>query len=134
MKILMIAVMCFSMGVVHAQTETISAVDAAEETEVVSNEAIDVDGYLAEKKATDGELEGLHAEIRKQKQETVLNKVKSKSYQELTKSVEKLSETTEEYIEDKKNAQAEIAAYNLKVKCLNAESPGPECAKHVRRR
>ena len=132
MKILIIAVICLSMGVVHAQTETISAVDA--ETEVLTNEAIDVDGYLAEKKATDGELEGLQAEIRKQKQETVLNKVKSKSYQELTKSVEKLSETTEEYIEEKKAAQAEIAAYNLKVKCLNADSPGPECDKHVRRR
>ena len=132
MKILMIAAMCLCMGVVHAQTETISAVDA--ETEVLTNEAIDVDGYLAEKKATDGELEGLHAEIRKQKQETVLNKVKSKSYQELTKSVEKLSETTEEYIEEKKAAQAEIAAYNLKVKCLNSDAPGPECAKHVRRR
>ena len=132
MKILIIAVICLSMGVVHAQTETISAVDA--ETEVLTNEAIDVDGYLAEKKATDGELEGLQAEIRKQKQETVLNKVKSKSYQELTKSVEKLSETTEEYIEEKKAAQAEIAAYNLKVKCLNADSPGSECDKHVRRR
>lgn len=132
MKFLMIAMMSLSMGVVHAQTETATTV--ATESEVLTTEAIDVDGYLAEKKTTDGELEGLHAEIRKQKAETVLNKEKSKSYVELTKSVEKLSETTEEYLEDKKAAQQEIANYNTKVKCMNSDAPGPECSKYVRRR
>lgn len=107
---------------------------AQSDTQVLSAEPINVDGYLQEKKATDGELESLKAEIEKQKKETALNKVKSKSYQELSKSVEKLSETTEEYIEEKKAAQQQIAEYNLKVKCLQSEEPGPECDKYVRRR
>jgi len=119
MKIMIMAVLFISMGVVHAQTET----------EVLTSEPINVDGYVTEKKITDGELEGLQAEIQKQKAETILNKEKAKSYQQLSQSVEKLSETTEEYMEEKKAAQQEIANYNLKVKCLNAATPGPECGK-----
>jgi hypothetical protein len=124
MKILIIAIMCLSMSDLRAQTET----------QVLNSETINVDGYVKEKPATDGELESLQTEIKKQKEETVLNNQKAKSYQELSKSVEKLSETTEEYLLEKKAAQAEIANYNLKVKCLNAETPGPECDKFVRRR
>jgi uncharacterized protein YdbL (DUF1318 family) len=124
MKILIIAIMCLSMNDLRAQVET----------QVLNSETINVDGYVKEKPATDGELESLHTEIQKQKEETVLNNQKAKSYQELSKSVEKLSETTEEYLLEKKAAQAEIANYNMKVKCLNAETPGPECDKFIRRR
>lgn len=124
MKSLLIAVLLVGASASYAQIET----------QVMETETINVDGYLAEKKSSDGELETIKYEIEKQKKETVLNKQKAKSYGELSKSVEKLSETTEEYIEEKKAAQAEIAEYNMKVKCMQSDSPGPECDKHVRRR
>lgn len=104
------------------------------ETQILESEMINVDGYAKARPSTDNELETIKHEIQKQKKEVVLNKAKAKSYQELTKSVEKLSETTEEYIEEKKAAQAEIATYNLKVKCMQAETPGPECDKIIRRK
>lgn len=122
MKILIGAVLLLNMNLLHA------------ETQVLNSETINVDGYVAEKKVMDPELENLRAEIQKQKAETILNKKKSKSYQELTKSVEKLSETTVEYLEEKNAAKEEIANYNNKVKCLQSETPGPECDKYIRRR
>lgn len=124
MKLLLIAVMMISASVSYAQFNT----------QVMETETINVDGYVPERQNTDGELENVKREIEKQKKEVVLNKEKAKSYAVLSKSVEKLSETTEEYIEEKKAAQAEIAAYNLKVKCMQSDSPGPECDKIVRRR
>jgi uncharacterized protein YPO0396 len=122
MKILLGAILLLNMNVIHA------------ETQVLTSDTINVDGYMAEKKVMDPELENLQAEIKKQKEETILNKKKSKSYQELTKSVEKLSETTVEYLEEKNAAKEEIANYNNKVKCLQSEAPGPECDKYLRRR
>lgn len=146
MKFLAIIVLCLSMGVVHAQFEeetelpelgeapVETQVVAQPETQVLNAEPINVDGYVKEKQVTDGELAGLHAEIQKQKKETILNKEKAKSYQQLSKSVEKLTETTEEYLEEKRAAKEEIANYNNKVKCLQSDAPGPECDKYVRRR
>jgi len=122
MKILIGAILLLNMNVIHA------------ETQVLNSEAINVDGYVTEKKIIDPELESLQAEIKKQKEETILNKKKSQSYQELTKSVGKLSETTVQYLEEKNAAKEEIANYNSKVKCLQSESPGPECDKYIRRR
>jgi len=106
----------------------------AGEASVVNSEPINVDGYVKEVQASDPELDNIKSEIAKQKKDIVLNKQKAKSYQQLSKSVEKLSETTVEYLEEKKAAQEEIAAYNLKVKCLQSENPGPECAKYSKRR
>ena len=117
MKKLLVAILCLNIQSIQAPTES----------QLLTAEPINVDGYLAEKKASDQELETVQAEIEKQKTETVLNKKKAKSYQDLSQSVEKLSETTEEYLEEKKAAKEEIANYNLKVKCLSAETPGPEC-------
>ncbi len=138
MKLLVIALVCLSSLAVYAQSDIdaeIAAESAGVETEeVLTSETINVDGYLKDKPATDGELEGLNAEIRKQKTETILNKEKAKSYQQLSQSVEKLSETTEEYLEEKRAAKEEIANYNNKVKCLTADAPGPECDKYKRRR
>jgi Skp family chaperone for outer membrane proteins len=107
---------------------------AQENSAVQSLEPINVDGYVTEQKAVDPELESIKAEITKQKQETVLNKKKAHGFRELAKSVEKLSETTEEYLEEKRAAKDQIAEYNTKVKCLQSEVPGPECDKFVKRR
>jgi septal ring factor EnvC (AmiA/AmiB activator) len=105
----------------------------ANTSQVLEAEAINVDGYLSSA-PQDKELETIQSEIKKQKEEIILNRQKAKGFQELTKSVEKLSETTEEYLEERKAAQLEIANYNAKVKCLQAEAPGPECDKYIRRR
>lgn len=121
---ILVPILVLSVGVAHAQNETT----------VLSAEPINVDGYLTEKPQVDPELQGIQAEIKKQRKEIILNKKKAKSFQDLTKSVEKLSEATEEYLEEKRAAQEEIANYNAKVKCLQADNPGPECDKYVRRR
>jgi hypothetical protein len=107
---------------------------AQENSAVQSLEPINVDGYVTEQKVVDPELESIKAEITKQKQETVLNKKKAHGFRELAKSVEKLSDTTEEYLEEKRAAKDQIAEYNTKVKCLQSEAPGPECDKFVKRR
>ena len=105
---------------------------AQSEDQVLNSDPIDVDGYLKEKNVTDGELEQIRSEIRKQKNEVHLNKEKTKGFKELSKTTEKLSDVTEEYIDEKKATQKEIAEYNKKIKCLMEENPGPECAKYVR--
>jgi hypothetical protein len=103
---------------------------------VVESAPINVDGYLKEKERpiVDPELQTIRSEIQKQKKEIVLNKVKAQKFKELGKSTEKLSETTEEMLLEKRAAQEEIANYNLKVKCLSQEVPGPECDKFNRKR
>jgi hypothetical protein len=107
---------------------------AQSEEQVLNSDPIDVDGYLKEKNVTDGELEQIRSEIRKQKNANSLNKEKTKGFKELSKTTEKLSETTEEYIDEKKNTQKEIAEYNKKIDCLMKENPGPDCDKYVRNR
>jgi hypothetical protein len=104
--------------------------------QVLESRPINVDGYYREKEAsvTDPELQTIHSEIKKQKEAIVLNKVKAKKFKELSKSTEQLSETTEEMLLEKKAVQEEIANYNLKVKCLGEETPGPECEKFNKRR
>lgn len=111
-----------------------SAAFAQSEEQVLNSDPIDVDGYLKEKQVTDGELEQIRSEIRKQKNEVQLNKDKSKGYKELSKTTEKLSDVTEEYIDEKKSAQKDIADYNAKIKCLMEENPGKDCDKYVRNR
>ena len=133
MKVLIVVLM-MSVGFSNAQTEEEIVAGPAAEQAVVNAEAINVDGYVKEPKIEDPELVQLQTEIKRQKTEIVLNREKVKSYKELNKSVEKLSEATVEYLEEKKAAQAEIAAYNAKVKCMQAENPGSECDKHIRRR
>lgn len=123
-KNLLAVVLCLSFATAYAQSEE----------QVLNSDPIDVDGYLKEKQVTDGELEQIRSEIRKQKTEVQLNKDKSKGYQELSRTTEKLSDTTETYLEDKKSAQADIAEYNKKIKCLMEENPGKDCDKYVRNR
>lgn len=107
----------------------------ANTSSTITTEAINVDGYMkTETPPTDHEIETIKAEIQKQKKEIVLNKEKSKGFRELAKSTEQLTDVTSEYIEEKKAAQAEIAEYNFKVKCMQEENPGKECDKYTRRR
>lgn len=107
---------------------------ADESVQVLTAEPINVDGFLNDRPVQDTELESIKAEITKQKNEIVLNREKAKNFRELSKSTVALSETTEEMLEGRNEAKAEIAAYNLKVKCMQSETPGPECDKHTRRR
>lgn len=120
----LVGLLCLNAGVASAQNEA----------QVLNSEPINVDGFITEKPATDGELEGITAEIERQKKEIVLNKQKAKGFKQLSKSVEALEETTVEMLEEKRTAKEEIAEYNAKVKCLQADVPGPECDKHVKRR
>ncbi len=122
-KSILLLALSMSFATAFAQTE-----------QVLNSDPIDVDGYLAEKQVTDHELETIKNEIRKQKGEVVLNKEKSKGFKELSKTTEKLSETTEEYIDDKKDAQKDIAEYNAKIKCLMEENPTKDCDKYIRNR
>ncbi len=119
----------FSCAVLAQDFQTESANE-----QILQTETINVDGYVKDKPIQDAEIQGIRQEIQKQKKEIVLNKEKSKHFKVLTKSTEQLSEATVEYIEEKKEAQAQIAEYNLKVKCLQSENPGKECDKHVKRR
>ena len=111
-----------NINITHAQNQTIST------------ETINVDGYVSNKAPSDNELETIKSEIKRQKTEMVLNKEKAKNFKELSKSVEVLSETTEEYLLEKKEAQNQIAEYNLKVKCLREEDTSKECAKFNKRK
>ena len=106
----------------------------ASSTNVVNSSVINVDGFVPEEKPVlDAELQQIQSEIARQKTETVLNKEKAKNFKVLKKSVEQLSETTEEYLEEKKSAKAQIAEYNLKVRCLQTEDTGSECSKYNKR-
>lgn len=113
----------------------VSANAPTSESNVVNSTVINVDGVLPEEKpATDPELQQIRSEIARQKSETVLNREKAKNFKVLKKSVEQLSETTEEYLSEKKEAKAQIAEYNLKVRCMQTEDTSSECAKYVRKR
>jgi hypothetical protein len=117
-----------------AMSLTFAAAYAQSEERILNSEPIDVDGYLHERQVTDHELEQIRGEIRKQKTESSLNKEKTKGFKELSKTTEKLSETTEEYLDEKKDAQKDIAEYNAKIKCLMEENPGADCDKYTRNR
>lgn len=113
----------------------VSAGIPSSESNVVTSSVINVDGFVAEEKpATDPELQQIQTEIARQKIETTLNREKAKNFKVLKKSVEKLSETTEEYLSEKKEAKAQIAEYNLKVRCMQTEDTSSECAKYTRKR
>ncbi len=122
-------------GIEEAADEEILAQETAQ-TQLLETEPIDVDGYLKAKPqpVMDQELQTIQSEIQKQKKEIVLNKAKAQQFKVLGKSTEQLSETTEEMLLEKRAVQEEIANYNMKVKCLSNETPGPECDKFVRRR
>lgn len=135
MKLFTIMALIIMSSVAMSQTEIETDTDLeALEAEVINSEVINVDGVVKEKPVSDPELETIKAEISKQKNEIVLNKVKAKNFKELSKSVGALSQTTEEMLIEKKAAREEIANYNAKVKCLQEEYPGRECNKYLKRK
>ena len=101
--------------------------------QVIESSTIDVEGYLQES-PKDEELTKIQAEVERQKKEIALQKVKSKSFKELSKSTTQLSNVTEQYIEEKKAAQKQIAEYNLKVQCMQEDFPGKECERFIRKK
>lgn len=113
----------------------------AQEDQVLNTAPIDVDGYLHDKPATDGELEAIKSEYGKQKTATQLNKEKSKEYDKLNGQTEKLLESQDAYIDSKIESQKTIREFNRKtaenekrLKCLLEESTAPDCAKWVKNR
>jgi septal ring factor EnvC (AmiA/AmiB activator) len=102
-------------------------------SQVIETTAINVEGYLQET-PQDDELNKIKAEVERQKKEIALQKVKSKSFRELSKSTTQLSDVTEQYIEEKKAAQKQIAEYNLKVQCMQEDFPGKECERFIRKK
>ena len=127
-RYLTVAILMLSMNVFAQDLVTTDSTN-----QVVNSETINVDGVLVEKPMTDPELESIKAEITNQKQQTVLNKQKAKGFQQLSKSVEHLSTTTEEYLLEKRAAQQQIAEYNEKVRCMQDEYPGRECDKYLKK-
>ncbi len=113
----------------------------AQDEQVLNSDPINVDGYLHEKPATDGELEGIKSELGKQKTMTGLNKDKAKELGKLSGQTEKLLESQDEYIDSKIESQKAIKEFNKKsaenekkLKCLLEESTSPDCAKYVKNR
>ncbi len=111
-----------------------TTVDTESPHQTVTGSTINVGGTLVEKRVTDQELETIKAEIQKQRKETVLNREKAKGFQQLSKSVENLSVTTEEYLVEKRETQKQIAEYNEKVRCMQDEYPGRECDKWLKKK
>ena len=85
------------------------------EEQVLNSAPINVDGYLAEEKpVTDGELESIRGELKKQKMGTQLNKEKAKDLGKLTNQTEKLLESQDEYIDQKIESTQAIKEFNNK--------------------
>jgi opacity protein-like surface antigen len=101
---------------------------------VLNSDPIDINGYVTEPNATDHELEKVRGELRNQKSAIKINKEKSKTYNKLGRSTEKLAEVTEDMIEERKESQVTIAKYNKKIECLMEENPGKDCAEYVKKK
>lgn len=99
---------------------------------VLNSDPININGYVQEAPATDHELETVKNELRKQKQAIQVNKQKSKKYQELGRTTEKLADVTEDMIEERKESQQTIDKFNKKIECLMQENPGDDCAEYVK--
>lgn len=102
--------------------------------QILNSDPINVDGYLAEKQVTDGELEQIRSELNKQKMGTQLNKEKAKDLGKLTNQTEKLIDSQEEYIEQKIESTQAIKEFNQKyeenqkkLRCIMEESDASEC-------
>lgn len=64
-----------------------------------------------------------------------LNKEKTRNYKKLSKTTEKLSNSTEDYIQEKKESEKIIKEYNKKIKCLLEENYGnPDCDEYVEKK
>lgn len=108
------------------------------EEQVLNSAPINVDGYLAEERpVTDGELEQIRGELKKQKMGTQLNKEKAKDLGKLTQQTEKLLDSQDEYIDSKIESTQAIKEFNQKyeenqkkLNCIMEESASPDCEKY----
>ncbi|HXH75267.1 MAG TPA: outer membrane beta-barrel protein [Bacteriovoracaceae bacterium] len=108
---------------------------AQSEEQVLNSDPINVDGYLHEDRpVTDGELEQIRGELRKQKNGTQLNKEKSKDLGKLSQQTEKLLDSQDEYIDSKIESAEAIKEFNKKneenqkkLRCIMEESDDREC-------
>lgn len=123
---LLVLALTFSFATAYAQQA---------EEQVLNSAPINVDGYLSEPKpVTDGELEGIRAELNKQKMGTQLNKEKAKDLGKLTNQTEKLLDSQDEYIDQKIESTQAIKEFNSKyeenqkkLRCIMEESADKEC-------
>lgn len=115
-----------SFSAAYAQT--------ASQEKVLNSDPIDVDGYLAEQRVTDGELESINSTVKKYQTDNKLYREKAKALNKLTNEAEKIGENAEEKIhanveakKAEKKAIEKIKKAEAKLKCLMEENPGPEC-------
>jgi opacity protein-like surface antigen len=138
MKTLTLAVVLgLSFGQIWAQTVEAPSEAAIQDERVLNSAPIDVDGYMADKPVTDGELEKLRSELRQAKDLTTISKEKSKTIDKFNDQADKLVEAEEEEagsrLEREQKLQ-EIAAkrekINQKLKCVAEKRTDGECEEY----
>ena len=129
-KTLLVLALSLSFATAYAQSEE----------RVLNSDPINVDGYLAEDRpVTDGELESIRGELKKQKMGTQLNKEKAKDLGKLTQQTEKLLDSQDEYIDQKIESTNAIKEFNTKyeenqkkLSCIMEESTSRDCEKYMK--
>ncbi|MDA8793250.1 hypothetical protein N9N67_08390 [Bacteriovoracaceae bacterium] len=106
----------------------------AQNSNVLNSDPIDIEGYVDEPRAVDRELIQINSELKKQKSAIKVNKEKSRKYQELGRTTEKLSDVTEDYINDKRDSEEVIDQYNKKIDCLLKDAGSAECDRYARQK
>lgn len=100
----------------------------AQDAQYLNSDPIDINGYVqAEVDPTDQELENVRGQLNFAKKQSTLNKVKAKNYQKLATETEKLSETSEELIRERAQAQRDVKNYQKKIDCLMGRISGSKC-------
>ena len=123
-------------GVVLSLTMSLASFSGAmaNDEQYLNSDPIDINGYVKpEIEATDQELETIKGDVRQAKTINHMNKKKTKGYKDLVKETEKLSETSEEMIAERQEAQKEVAKYKLKVDCMMGRASGSECDPYVKK-
>lgn len=123
-------------GVVLTLTMSLASFSGAlaNDEQYLNSDPIDINGYVKpEVEATDQELETIRGDVQQAKNLNQINKKKTKGYKQLVKETEKLSETSEEMIEERQAAQSEIKKYKTKVDCMMGRTSGPECDSYVKK-
>ena len=122
---------------VLALTLSFATAYAQNEEQVLNSDPINVDGYLADKPVTDGELEQIRNELHKQKTGTQLNKEKARDLGKLTQQTDKLLESQDEYIDQKIESTKAIKQFNKeyeknqrKLECIMEELKSKDCEKY----
>ena len=100
----------------------------ANDAQYLNSDPIDINGYVQpEVEPTDKELENVRGQLNFAKTQSDLNKVKAKNYQKLAHETERLSETSEDLIRERAQAQQDVQAYQKKIDCLMGRISGSRC-------